>query len=487
MPKWIPHKGPQEKALERTEFEVLFGGSRGPGKTDAGIVKSTDNISHPRFRGLVIRKNADDLSDWIDRAGRMYASLGGKAAGKPTVFKFPSGAVIRTGHLKDENAYTKYQGHEYQFMLIEELTQIPDESRYLKLISSCRSSFADIKPQVFCTTNPGGVGHAWVKERFVDPTEFTHYTYINEDGIVHTARMGRPFKDKDSGRYRIFIPATLDDNPTLMKNDPGYALFMDSLKSKDIDLWKAWRLGDWDTFAGQYFKEFNVNTHVIRPFMPKDTLWHIGGLDWGRNDPFSLHTAIVAPIVWTSPENGMTYKFYRVITYNEVYGGDRSPKEQSIRCKEARVNLNIIRRISADNQIFNKGNDNSISIYDQFVEEDNRWGPLLQAGSKDRIPGWENMHNWLSIAPDGLPYWLITSNCTNLIKELPLAVHDENIKEDLIAASDHAIDEQRYMLKDLKWVDAKVGIVNPDNNRPKFKPQIRTAVMDLDLDAFTKS
>jgi hypothetical protein len=83
---------------------------------------------------LVIRKNADDLSDWIDRASRMYAFAGVSIAYRPAILTFPSGAVIRTGHLKDDNAYSKYQGHEYHKMLVEELTQIPSEENYLKLI-----------------------------------------------------------------------------------------------------------------------------------------------------------------------------------------------------------------------------------------------------------------------------------------------------------------------------------------------------------------
>ena len=155
---WKPHKGPQTYALSIKDcYECLYGGARGGGKTDAGIVWMLKETANSLFRGLVIRRTADDQSDWLDRASRIYTNA--KFVGKPTKIEFPSGAIIRTGHLRDDQAYTKYQGHEYQRMLIEELTQIPDEESYLKLLSSCRSTI-DIKPQVFCTANPGGKGHS---------------------------------------------------------------------------------------------------------------------------------------------------------------------------------------------------------------------------------------------------------------------------------------------------------------------------------------
>ena len=221
MPTWKPHPR-QEFALQTDEYEVLFGGSRGGGKTDTGLVWLTYGIENPRYRALVIRKNADDLSDWVDRAIYFYSGMGGKIAYRPAVITFPSGAVIRTGHLKDDQAYTKYQGHEYQRMLIEELTQIPDEKRYLQLLSSCRSTVSDLKPQIFATTNPGGLGHGWVKKRFIDPSP-----------------PDTTFEDPTSGRTRIFIPAKIDDNPTLMDIDPDYVKFLDALKDSDVELWKA--------------------------------------------------------------------------------------------------------------------------------------------------------------------------------------------------------------------------------------------------------
>lgn len=429
----------QEEALKRIEFEILFGGSRGPGKTDAGLVWLTDEIKHPRFRALVIRKNADDLSDWVDRAHRFYRLLGAKIAYKPAIISFPSGAVIRTGHLKDDQAYTKYQGQEFHRMLIEELTQIPNEKRYLQLIASCRSTIPGLVPQIFATTNPGGVGHNWVKNRFVDP-----------------APPMTPFKDPISGRSRIFIPATLDDNPILQDIDPGYVKMLDALKKTDEELWKAWRLGDWNTFAGQFFKSFNTQVHVIRRYIPdlkKGFL--IGSLDWGRVDNFAFYIHHVFPVYYGGQ------MFYRVVTFIEVYGNEKTPKEWAEIIKNRLDGYGLIipslSSIESDNQIFGQSaTDVGKTIADMFAEYNSQYQGILRPASKNRVGGWEIIQNWLSMAPDGLPYWQITEGCVNLLRTLPAAIHDENKVEDIDqGGEDDALDSVRYGFMGLKWIDAK--------------------------------
>lgn len=465
----------QEFALTRWEFEILFGGSRGPGKTDCGLVwligeeyePGKPLLMHPRYRALVIRKNADDLADWIDRAHRFYSGFGVDIAYKPAILRFPSGAIIRTGHLKDDQSYTKYQGQEFPRMLIEELTQIPQEKRYLQLIASCRSTIPEIKPQIFSTTNPGGVGHAWVKRRFVDP-----------------APPETTFRDKTSGRARIFIPAKVDDNPILQKIDPDYVKGLDALKDTDVELWKAWRLGDWNTFAGQFFKGYSRDKHVLKPFTPKggDRVKLVAGLDWGRVAPFSFHVSALYEKKFIDNDN-TDYTFMRKITFQEVYGTEKTPGEWAEIIKR-KVDLDELSWIMCDNQIFTPMNDNSMSIFEQFCKADPRFRLLMRPATKDRVGGWENMQNWLSIAPDGLPYWMITENCINLIKEIPDAIHDEDKPEDLTAEFDHALDDQRYDFSNIKWIDAKLGAIIRRGEFDKTHKTIPTAPLSINLDDF---
>jgi len=279
---WTPWPK-QELALERWEFEVLFGGARGPGKTDAGINWLEYDVANPQLRALIIRKNSTDLVDWIDRATLIYTQLGAVKAGNPPEFHWPGGAVFRTGHLNDRDAYTKYIGHEYQRMLIEELNQIPFESDYMNLLSSCRSTVKGLDPQVFITTNPGGPGHGWIRERWQIPAA--------PEEMVRTY-------DQDSKRYRVFIPARMDDNPTLMKNDPTYVNYIESFKNKDPNLYKAWRFGRWDVFAGQAFTELSREVHIIKQFQLPENTRYFGGYDWGFKHPFGFVLFAVTDDDW---------------------------------------------------------------------------------------------------------------------------------------------------------------------------------------------
>lgn len=243
---WKPQPKQEEVLLIAQEdvFEILYGGARGGGKTDAGQIwlVELEYIQHPLYRALVIRKNADDLSDWIDRAERMYKPLGGVSSGNPKTITFPSGAKIKTGHLNDKNSYTKYQGHEYHKMLIEELTQIPMEGNYEKLIGSCRSTVPELKPQVFATTNPDGDGYVWVRDRWdcQNPTGKIKY-YEDEETEL---KIGR-----------VFISAKVEDNPILVKIDPKYVAYLNNIK--DLTLRRQWRDGSWEEpdIKGAYYKD----------------------------------------------------------------------------------------------------------------------------------------------------------------------------------------------------------------------------------------
>lgn len=440
---WRPHAR-QEAALVRTEFEVLYGGARGGGKTDCGIVWLTEHLDNPNFRALVIRRNADDLSDWTERAQKMLAGFGLEVMYKPAVFKFRSGAQIKTGHLKDDQAYTKYQGHEYHRMLIEELTQIPSEKRYLQLISSCRSNDPNIETQIFLTANPGGIGHGWVKSRFVD-----------------VAPPNEPYVDPLTELTRIFIPAKVDDNPILKRNDPGYIRMLDSLKHTDEDLYKAWRLGSWDVFAGQVFREFDRNKHVVRPFVPKKSFKHILHMDWGYSEEsaFAAHLTAVIPM---KTEDGD--KFNRVVTYKEWYGNQRYPSEWAEIIYKDLKEMGIKPSIGyTDPAMHNPGTDGSVSIAEMFEEtwrscNHGSYFLSLQKGSNNRIAGVATVHNWLSDAPDGMPYWLITEDCLDLIGSLPALVYDEHRTEDVdTTQNDHSYDSCRYGLSQIRFTSVKSG------------------------------
>jgi len=245
---WVPH--PQQvKALTFLVHELLYGGARGGGKTDAGLVWMVEPryILNPSYTGLVIRRNANDLTDWIDRARKMYKPLNAKITGIQPEIRFPSGAVIRTGHLKDASSYEKYQGHEYQKILIEELTKIPREQDYEQLIASARSTIPGLPARVFATTNPDGPGQSWVRKRWCcDQPDERIRTYTYPDPSNPSLLQSRT---------RLYIPAKVEDNPTLIQNDPTYVSFLNSIQ--DPVLRAQWRDGSWEDIPlkGSYYAD----------------------------------------------------------------------------------------------------------------------------------------------------------------------------------------------------------------------------------------
>ena len=422
MQIWSPNSPPQKLAIQSTCFETLYGGARGGGKTDAGIVWIGKPTDHPLYRGLVIRKNAEDLNDWVDRAGRMFAYYGGVVTGQPKMITFPSGALIRTGHLKDDQAYTKYQGHEYQRELIEELTQIPTEKRYLELISSCRSTVPGIDPRVFSSTNPGGVGHGWVKKRFVD---------VIVPNKVYT--------DPTTNRTRIFIPAKVDDNVDLMRSDPGYVKFLDGLKDADEQLWKAWRMGSWDVFIGQVFGEFIYQTHVLpAPKQSLDGAKRVICFDWGYNDPGCA--------IWLTicPEN--QYGVRRLYAEREIYQNGKTPEEWADDINTI-TQLQAVEFIVLPHDCFNRvhGGQTIASIFASRIKNPDDSPVLIVDGHTltkgMRLNRVAMTHQFLAKAADGKPYLYILERCRNLIRTLPELVYDDTNVEDVdTTGEDHAWD-----------------------------------------------
>jgi hypothetical protein len=412
---WQPQKK-QEFALVRDEKEILFGGSRGGGKTDAGIVWLIEPkyIQNERYRGLVIRRNADDLRDWIDRAEYLYNACKANKAGQPPEFIFPSGAKIRTGHLNDAKAYAKYQGHEYQKILIEELTHIPRESDFEKLLGSCRSTIDGLRPQLFATTNPDGDGFDWVKDRWNIPDV-----------------PNKPIESQDSrGIRRIFIPSWLSDNEFLQKND-DYKNYLESIK--DDTLRKQWLFGSWEEpqIEGSYYAKWiskatdeqRIKLVPYDPILPVHTFWDLGVGDSTSIWFVQLAGMEIRLIDFLEAEGeGLNYYISEIKNKGYAYGEHWAPHDIAVReFSSGKSRKEIAKGLGIDFQIApNLSIDDGINavrmILPRCYFDQNKCKEGIRAlknykkeyDEKRDIFKSRPVHNWASHASDAFRYLAVS-------------------------------------------------------------------------------
>lgn len=414
--EWRPHPR-QESFLRSPAREILFGGARGGGKTDAGIIwvaRPSIQDKHRKFRGLVLRETAESLADWVDRADEIYSKTGGTLVRTPTPrFIWPWGAKIFTGHLKDTRSIQKYLGREFQRILVEELTQIGDKDLYDKLLGSCRSTIKGLEARIAATTNPGGPGHYWVKKRFVDPVQ-----------------PGRIFREAGSLLTRQFIPSLVTDNPTLCDNDPQYIEYLDGLPEK---LRRAWRFGDWSVLEGSYFTEFSRTTHTCRPFEIPSSWARYIAMDWGYwPDP--------CVCLWfaVSPDSRRKEVVYRERHWTRTIPEDVA-KDVKFISRDEKISVAV-----ADPSMW--ASKSGPSDAEKMAYEGL---PLIPADNA-RVQGWTRMHEMFKLRrvnDEGLmsPTLKIFNTCVKTIEAIEICQHDQHNPMDVADNKlDHWADCIRY-------------------------------------------
>jgi phage terminase large subunit len=423
---WTPTDR-QAQALSRQEREVLYGGARGGGKTDCGLVwlcLDPDFIINPGYRGLVLRKSFSDLSDWISRARKF---LHGRAEifTHPAEIRFSSGAIVYMGHWGDPSAVSMYLGREFHKILLEELTDIfASENDYLKLLGSLRSSVPELKPQLFATTNPGGKGHSWVKRRWVD------------------VATNRTFYDPESGQTRIYIPSKVSDNPYLCENDPSYVSYLDSLPDR---LRRAWRDGSWELSEGAFFTDFGNHMEEAVLNVPEmeciSGFRLFGSLDVGRCTSFGL---------WYVDSNNIIHRLF------SYYAELNSTRDHALAIKQqvethSQSHGHFPKYVYADPSAWTAIKLNETmwrAPIDEYVDS---WpkSTLFEKANNNRVNGCLVMQDLFKIR-DGKPQvFYVDKFNTAYAEAIPAAginLNNTNEYEKSDAWTDHVCDEARYGL-----------------------------------------
>ena len=436
---WQPQ--PRQRAfMSRPEWEALYGGAAGGGKSDALVAEALRQADIPHYKGLILRKTFPQLSELIDKTQALYprAFPGAKYNSSSHVWTFPSGAKILFGDMQYASDRTKYQGQSYDYIAFDELTHFTWQE-YSYLFSRCRPNGPGTRCYIRATANPGGIGHGWVKARFVTPAPpmtpiLEQASWIGADGTVQTGT-----------RSRIFVPATVYDNEALLENDPGYVMTLSLLPEAEK---QALLYGSWDSFTGQVFTEWRSDpahsrdglyTHVIDPF-PIPRHWRVWcSMDWGYSRPFSVGWYAVTPQ-------------RRLIRIRELYGCTDSPNT-GVRWEPTRLAKEILRIEQEDDNLRGRpilrvadpavwGSDGTESI-GALMERERVY---FERGDNNRRAGKMQVHHRLAFDGDGRPGLYVFSTCRGLIRTLPALVYDTVDVEDVdTAGEDHIYDELRYV------------------------------------------
>ena len=284
---WEPTKRQESFiSLPDTVFEGLYGGAAGGGKTECLLMlplckkdkQGKPVYEHQRFKALYLRRTFPELDrEVIPRSKEFYPHTGAVYQDQKKRWLWPSGAILQFGHCENEKDVYNYDTTEYNFILWDEATSFtPYQYEYLSF-SRCRTSSPDLPSFVRAGTNPGNIGHSYFRKRFVAPAR---------SGNV-ILRETRVINEKPQVLLRIFIPSKVQDNPHLMKSDPGYVDRLNRLPEKDR---AAKADGDWWAYTGQVFddfREFHLDSepanalHVIPPFLIPEYWPRVLSIDWG--------------------------------------------------------------------------------------------------------------------------------------------------------------------------------------------------------------
>jgi hypothetical protein len=441
--RYRPFPRQQEFHDSRAKYR-LFGGAAGPGKTKALLWEAIFQAMHtPGCDTLLLRRTYPELESSLlayfrrDVPRDAYKSYNEAKH----VVTWRNGSTTRFGFCRNENDVYRYQGAEFLFIGIDELTHFTLK-QWQFLTSRNRCSIPRSFPCMAGATNPGNIGHAWVKALWVD----------------HAPPPGFERPELYDPNEYDFIRARLGDNP-IYANDAAYRRTLEALPEH---LRRAFLDGDWNVFAGQYFDVFEYGRHTLRPEEIRLEPWWPRwiSIDWGFQHPSAVywHCAVPAP----RPAENLASRgeggpglppgacgaggqhpanAARIVTYREFVQSGLSPRmlAQAILERSGRERISEV--FLSPDAFAHRTSEASIA---EQLGEVLAFGGLPRpcAADDDRIGGWQLMYQLLESDS-----WLIAENCPRLIECLPQLVRDERRVEDVRKVDgDDPADAARYGL-----------------------------------------
>jgi len=433
--------------------EILYGGAAGGGKSHLMRVAAIAwCVAIPNLQIYLFRRTLPDLlknhltgptgfpvllAEWVNSG---YCSINYSR----NRIEFKNGAKIHLCHCDKESDVYKYHGAEIHVLMMDELTHF-SETMYRFLRGRLRlgglkipDQYKGLFPRILCASNPGSIGHNWVKMTFVD--------WASPMEIKGAPR-------SEGGMARQYIPARLYDNPTLIETDPDYAYRLEGLGSPELV--RAMMDGDWDIVAGGMLDDlWRRDLHAIDPFEIPSS-WRIDrSFDWGSSKPFA--------VLWwaesdgTQAPNGRHYPPGTVFLINEWYGWN-GRANNGLKMLAVEIARGIVERESlwpyrvepgaADSSIFDA--ENGVCIADDMAAVGVHWLPADKSPGS-RVTGWERLRKMLKAGlqrPMEDAGIFIFNHCAQWIRTVPVLPRDEKKPDDVDTdAEDHAGDATRYRI-----------------------------------------
>ncbi len=434
---------PKQRVFHETDAgEVLYGGAAGGGKSKAIVMDALARVlTYPGTNAFIFRRTFPELeTSIIQEAKKSYPPELYSYNAQRHEMRFPNGSTIYFRHCAMADDMYSYQGVEIQFLYFDELTSF-EERQYDFICSRLRAKKSlGVVPIVRSASNPGGIGHGWVKARFVDAGPYMS----KQKRQIYSAAL-----NKTKTVITQYIPALATDNPHITQD------YIFELERKPEALRQALLYGHWDAFEGQVFIEFKDDpehykdrkwTHVVTPFDIPPHWKRYMAFDYGYAKPFAC-------IWFAMSTDGTAY------AYKEWYGWN-GKADQGILYTPRQIAKGIVEREEdetknniqilriADPSIFDSSRGNSVA---QQMEPHNYMtgqqepGVFFEPGDNGRLAGLAQVHERLKFNADGKPMLQFFTNCKQTIRTLPNLPYSMKRIEDVDTnAEDHLYDVVRY-------------------------------------------
>lgn len=411
---------------------TFFGGAKGGGKSKGlQLIMLLRRFKYPGSHGVIFRRTYPELEgNHIRPLFESYPDLKEYWNESKKLLSLPNGSTLQFCHCANENDVDLYQGREFHDLAIDEAGQWT-EGMFRKLLGSNRSSRGDIKPRTILTGNPGGIGHGWLKRIFIE----------------------KRFNERERPEDYTFIQALVDDNEALMASDPDYVHRLESEPNEALR--KAFRFGDWNVFAGQFFQELNKEIHFVKPFdIPKH--WNrFGAYDFGFNHP--------AAFGWfANDEDGNTYLYRELIEAGQRV--DQFAKRLNSYPDTAKLYPIVAGHDCWTTRGVLKTDANPPTIAEEFTTH----GLSLNRAVIDRIQGAAQLRSYLARrGTEKRPRFYIFDTCPASYDALSRMIHDPDRVEDVLKVNasegdplsgDDAYDMIRYGLMSRPYISDKLPV-----------------------------